>query len=86
MINSTALQPYGIQGNRLEVGLLNLTLSTYVSLVRHSAGAVGTPQILMLSGIGDAAELRQVGITPVVDLPEVGKNLQDHVSSQPSNA
>lgn len=34
----------------------------------------------MLSGIGDAAELRQVGITPVVDLPEVGKNLQDHVS------
>ncbi|KAF7420885.1 hypothetical protein PC9H_011403 [Pleurotus ostreatus] len=53
----------------------NLTASKEVVL---SAGAVGTPQILMLSGIGDAAELRQVGITPVVDLPEVGKNLQDH--------
>ncbi|KAL0952484.1 hypothetical protein HGRIS_006748 [Hohenbuehelia grisea] len=53
----------------------NLTAKAEVIL---SAGAIGTPQILMLSGIGDAAELHSVGITPLVDLPEVGKNLQDH--------
>lgn len=43
-----------------------------------SAGAFGTPQILLLSGIGPADEIRKVGITPVADLPEVGKNLVDH--------
>ncbi|KAF9034468.1 aryl-alcohol oxidase-like protein [Hymenopellis radicata] len=43
-----------------------------------SAGAIGTPQILLLSGIGPAAELAQVGIDSIVDLAEVGKNLVDH--------
>lgn len=43
-----------------------------------SAGAVNSPQILMLSGIGRAEDLRGHGITPVVDLPGVGQNLQDH--------
>jgi choline dehydrogenase len=42
------------------------------------AGAVGSPQLLMLSGIGPADELRDVGIAPVADLPAVGDNLQDH--------
>lgn len=42
-------------------------------------GAVNTPQILMLSGIGPADELAEVGIRPLVDSPEVGKNLQDHL-------
>lgn len=44
-----------------------------------SAGAVNTPKILMLSGIGGAAALPKLGIEPVVDLPGVGRNLQDHV-------
>jgi choline dehydrogenase len=43
-----------------------------------AAGAVNSPQILMLSGIGNADHLRSHGIDPVVDLPEVGRNLQDH--------
>ncbi len=42
-----------------------------------SAGAFNTPQLLMLSGIGDRAELAQHGIATKVDLPGVGKNLQD---------
>ena len=44
-----------------------------------SGGAFSTPQILMLSGIGPAAHLREVGVAPVVDLP-VGRNLQDHLA------
>ncbi|KZV60855.1 GMC oxidoreductase [Peniophora sp. CONT] len=43
-----------------------------------SAGSVGTPQLLMLSGIGAASELTALGINTTVDSPEVGKSLQDH--------
>ena len=42
------------------------------------AGAVGSPQLLLLSGIGPAGQLRALGISPVADLPEAGANLQDH--------
>ncbi|MGQ0430141.1 MAG: choline dehydrogenase [Gammaproteobacteria bacterium] len=44
-----------------------------------SAGAINTPQLLKLSGIGPAAELREHGIAVVRDLPGVGENLQDHL-------
>ncbi|MFJ2988136.1 GMC family oxidoreductase [Collimonas sp. NPDC087041] len=44
-----------------------------------SAGAVGSPQILQLSGIGPAALLQQHQIPVQVDLPGVGENLQDHL-------
>ena len=43
-----------------------------------SAGAVGSPQLLMLSGIGPADHLRDVGASVVVDSPGVGANLSDH--------
>jgi choline dehydrogenase-like flavoprotein len=43
------------------------------------AGALQSPQILMLSGIGPAAQLRRHGIEVVHDLPGVGENLHDHV-------
>lgn len=44
-----------------------------------SGGPVNSPKLLMLSGIGDADELKAVGVTPVHHLPGVGKNLQDHL-------
>ncbi|MEP6695705.1 MAG: GMC family oxidoreductase N-terminal domain-containing protein [Pseudonocardiales bacterium] len=43
-----------------------------------SGGSINSPQLLMLSGIGPAAHLREHGIRVVVDLPAVGANLQDH--------
>jgi choline dehydrogenase-like flavoprotein len=54
-----------------------------VSVAREvllAGGVFNTPQLLMLSGIGDADELRAVGIEPKVLLRGVGKNLQDHLS------
>jgi len=47
-----------------------------------AAGAIGTPQILMLSGIGPAAELAAHGIDVVLDRAGVGENLQDHLSTR----
>lgn len=44
------------------------------------AGALNTPQLLMLSGIGNGDHLRQQGIRPELHLPGVGQNLQDHCS------
>ena len=43
-----------------------------------ACGAYGSPQLLQRSGIGDAAALQSLGIAPVLDLPAVGRNLQDH--------
>ncbi|KAJ6550159.1 alcohol oxidase [Mycena capillaripes] len=42
-----------------------------------SSGSIGTPQLLMLSGIGPTAQLKKVGITSVLNLADVGANLQD---------
>lgn len=44
-----------------------------------SGGAINTPQLLQLSGIGDANWLREAGVAPAIDLPGVGRNLQDHL-------
>ena len=44
-----------------------------------AAGAIGSPGILERSGIGAAARLQELGIAPVLDRPEVGGNLQDHL-------
>lgn len=47
-----------------------------------SAGAVNSPQLLMLSGIGDNSDLARLGIEPVAHLPGVGRNLQDHLQAR----
>ncbi|KAF8888882.1 hypothetical protein BD779DRAFT_1672187 [Infundibulicybe gibba] len=55
--------------------LIQLTASKEVIL---SAGSVGTPHILLNSGIGNTQALTAAGVTPLVDLPDVGENLSDH--------
>jgi choline dehydrogenase len=45
------------------------------------AGALNSPQVLLLSGIGPAADLHRLGIPVALDLPGVGQNLQDHLAS-----
>lgn len=54
--------------------------------VRLSGGAVNSPRMLMLSGIGAAEELKEHGIPVVHDLPAVGKNLHDHLDITLMNA
>jgi len=44
-----------------------------------SAGAIQSPHLLMLSGIGPAAHLQEHGVPPLIDRPAVGQNLQDHL-------
>ena len=46
-----------------------------------AGGAINSPQLLMLSGVGDPAELKRLNIPIKIDLPGVGHNLQDHVSA-----
>jgi choline dehydrogenase len=57
------------------------TLARATREVIVSAGAINSPHLLMLSGIGPADELRVHGIKPIVNLPGVGRNLQDHAST-----
>src|SRR5690349_22201754 len=54
----------------------NITADKEVVL---AAGAIGSPKLLMLSGVGEAKALRGLGIDVVENLPGVGENLQDHV-------
>ena len=44
-----------------------------------AGGAINSPQLLLLSGVGPADELRRLGIDVAADLPGVGENLQDHL-------
>jgi choline dehydrogenase len=63
---------------RTKSGSITATANAEVVL---AAGAIGTPHLLMLSGIGPAAHLRNNGINVVSDLPGVGSNLYDHALS-----
>ncbi len=65
-------------GVEVWTGLETVTVSAKQSVVL-CAGAIGTPQILQLSGLGPAEQLKQHGIEPIINLPGVGANLQDHL-------
>ena len=45
-----------------------------------AGGAINSPQLLMLSGIGDPDHLKSMGIEPLISAPAVGRNLQDHIA------
>ena len=55
--------------------------TVYGDQVILSSGAIGSPQILLLSGVGPASHLAEVGVPLVHDLPGVGQNLRDHPSA-----
>ncbi len=64
---------------------VEVSFGSKVELIRCSrevlmcAGAIGSPRLLQLSGIGPADHLKAVGISPIADHPGVGSNLQDHL-------
>ncbi|MEE2885011.1 MAG: GMC family oxidoreductase N-terminal domain-containing protein [Chloroflexota bacterium] len=69
------------QGNRaigVEVEAEGKITKIYGSEVVLSAGAICSPQIMMLSGLGPEATLKKYGISVLTELPGVGKNLRDH--------
>lgn len=69
------------QARRVEYRHAGSTVQVHAAReVILSGGVINSPQLLMLSGIGDPAALAQQRIAVKVDLPGVGKNLQDHVS------
>jgi choline dehydrogenase len=75
----------GQNGRQIATGVeyRNATGETIVAAVGKevilSAGAVGSPQLLLLSGIGPRQELEAVGVSCLVDSPHVGKHLKDHL-------
>jgi choline dehydrogenase-like flavoprotein len=66
-------------GRATGVEMMDGSRVTAAAEVIVSSGAIGSPRILMLSGIGPADHLAEVGVTPVFDQPEVGANFQDHL-------
>ena len=48
-----------------------------------SAGSIGSPHILQVSGVGESSKLKEYGINIIINLPGVGKNLQDHIMMRP---
>jgi len=78
---------YGAQVRRIDVDkgratgvtLTDGTRLTAEAEVLLSSGAIGSPRLLQLSGIGPADHLRDLGIDVVFDQPNVGENLQDHL-------
>ena len=73
----TPVLGFAMEGSRC-VGVRTAAGVLTAGHVVVAAGAFGSPQLLMLAGIGPADHLREVGVEPVVDLPGVGANLQDH--------
>jgi choline dehydrogenase len=83
LLLSTDVLKLDFEGTRC-VGVKVLTNGTVKDIAADkevilAAGAINSPRLLMLSGVGDAKALRGLGIDVVENLPGVGENLQDHV-------
>lgn len=85
VLTGTAVRRVVIEGGRA-IGVEyraadgTLTRATAAREVIVSAGAVHSPHLLQLSGIGDLGDLRSAGVEPLLESPQVGRNLQDHLS------
>ena len=77
--HATRLLMDGTRVTGVEVSHRGRNRTVEAAEVISCSGAINTPQLLQLSGIGPAGVLRDAGVTPVVDLPGVGENLQDHL-------
>jgi len=77
--HATRLVMDGARVTGVEVSHRSRNRTVEAAEVISCSGAINTPQLLQLSGIGPAGVLRDAGVTPVVDLPGVGENLQDHL-------
>ncbi len=81
-VDGTIVETILFEGRRA-VGIRAIKDGTRVTFkarkgVVLSAGSINSPQILMLSGIGDPAQLKRHGIEPLVESPDVGRNLMEH--------
>ena len=83
VVTNATVAKINIQAGRATgVTLQNGTVITAKKEVILSAGTMKSPGVLELSGIGNKTILQKAGITPVIDLPGVGENLQDHLRIQ----
>lgn len=78
LIDETSYQAYGIHMQKPGGAKKTIYASKEVIL---SAGAVQSPQLLMLSGVGPRYHLEELGLPVLVDHPSVGDNLQDHIAT-----
>ncbi|MDQ6649004.1 MAG: GMC family oxidoreductase N-terminal domain-containing protein [Actinomycetota bacterium] len=74
--SADALVATGVEFRTADGAVQTVTATKEVVL---SAGAIGSPHLLLLSGLGPQDELAQVGIDCLLDLPDVGKHLKDHL-------
>ncbi|KAF2496541.1 alcohol oxidase [Lophium mytilinum] len=87
---STLARKIIFNGNKAATGVLADTSGVEYTLsakreVIVSSGVFGSPQLLMVSGVGPAANLQELGIPVISDLPGVGQNMWDHVFMGPSH-
>ncbi len=78
LVTSIVIEGGRARGVRCMVGGSEQTFHSDQEIIL-CAGAIGSPHLLLLSGVGPADELRAAGVPVVHDLPGVGKNLQDHL-------
>lgn len=78
MVRRVAFEGKRASGVEYDVAGVRRVASTDGEVIL-SAGAIGTPQLLELSGVGDGERLRNLGIETIHHNPEVGENFQDHL-------
>lgn len=83
IVTEALVEKVSVEGGRAASILVRHRGKRYVVAVEReiilSGGAINSPQLLMLSGVGPAQSLRRMGIQVLADVPGVGQNLQDHI-------